>query len=533
MNYILHSYKIVLFFLVTCPLSIEAISEPEGSSYFFYQQPEYPRDCKEARDQCSSDHSSGVYIIKPDGYPQPFEANCNNDIEAGGWTVIQRRFDDSMAFKRNWEDYKSGFGFLSNEFWIGLKKLSYLTNQADCELRIDMVLSNGSSFYVKYNSFRISDEWSDYALVSADLFRSNWSCIVSTCPPNMTHESCTCQSLTMCTHPTGQTDCYTDCEETCVPEGCLVTETNSYILNGDSFINADCTQTCTCIGNQLSCNADYACSTDASCTVKDGFRKCHCNEGYEGDGETCIRNSFKDCYEAYQAGHTTDGVYTLLPTGWTGSAFTVFCDMTTAGGGWTVIQRRVDGVTDFYRGWDEYREGFGAREAGNDFWLGNEKMYNLTNQKDYKLRVDIVTSDGSSKYQEYASIRIDDESTKYRLSLGSSTGTAGNSLHSCSNGGQFSTRDQDNDGCSVHDFAKGNRGAWWYNSQECSHHCTACYYSYKYYCYDFETRSGCFNVGSVSNLNGDYNGGNGQDIFWSHYHCNLNSAEMKIRPSTL
>ncbi|KAJ8033066.1 Angiopoietin-related protein 7 [Holothuria leucospilota] len=530
MNYILHIYKITLLFLSTSLLSIEVTSTQEDSSYFFYQQPEYPRDCKEARDQCSSDNLSGVYTIKPDGYAQPFEVYCNNDIASGGWTVIQRRTDGSVTFKRDWEYYKRGFGFLSNEFWIGNEKLSYLTNQAVYELRIDIVLSNGSSFNVKYNTFRISDEWSDYSLVHADVFRSNWSCIVSSCPLNMTQESCTCQSL--CTDPIGQTDCYTDCVETCVPEGCLVTETNSFISNGDSFINDDCTQNCTCLDNQFICNTDYECSTDATCTVKDGIRKCYCNDGFEGNGEICIRNSFTDCYEAYQAGHTTDGVYTLLPTGWTGPAFTVFCDMTTAGGGWTVFQRRVDRVTDFYRGWNEYREGFGSQEAGNDFWLGNEKIYYLTNQKDNKLRVDIVTSGGSSKYQEYASFRIDDESTKYRLSFGSSTGTAGNYLNRCNNGGKFSTRDQDNDGCNVHDFAEGHRGAWWYNTQECSHLCTACYYSYRY-CDYFETRSGCNNIASDSNLNGDYNGGNGENIFWYYSNCNLNSAEMKIRPSSV
>ncbi|KAJ8034028.1 Angiopoietin-related protein 7 [Holothuria leucospilota] len=521
---VLHIYKVLLLLLSTCLLTIEVTSTQEGSTYFFYQQAEFPRDCKEVRNQCSSGNFSGVHTIKPDGYPQPFEVYCYNDISSGGWTVIQRRTDDSLTFQREWEDYKSGFGFLSSEFWIGLNKLSYLTNQAVYELRIDMELSNGSSFYVKYNSFRISDEWSNYALVSANVFRSNLSCIISTCPLNLTRDECTCQRS--CTDPIGQTDCYTDCVEICVPEGCLVTETNSYISNGDSVINADCSQNCTCIDNQLTCNQNYECSTDATCTVKNEIRKCYCNEGFEGDGQTCVRNTFTDCYDAYQAGHTTDGVHTILPTGWTGSAFTVFCDMTTAGGGWTVIQRRTDGVTDFYKTWNEYKQGFGSREVGNDFWLGNEQIYYLTNQKGYKLRVDIVTSGGSPKYEEYTSFQIGDESTKYRLSYSGASGTASDGLY-YSNGKQFSTRDQDNDGCGSHDYAEGHSGGWWYTDNWCS----GCYGTY---CYNFETGSSCKGNGAYANLNGVYNGGNGKNIFWYYYYyCNLNSAEMKIRPSSV
>jgi hypothetical protein len=33
-----------------------------------------------------------------------------------------------------------------------------------------------------------------------------------------------------------------------------------------------------------------------------------------------------------------------------------------------VIQRRIDGQTDFYRGWSEYEVGFG--DLTKEFWLG-------------------------------------------------------------------------------------------------------------------------------------------------------------------
>lgn len=37
----------------------------------------------------------------------------------------------------------------------------------------------------------------------------------------------------------------------------------------------------------------------------------------------------------------------------------VFCEMDYMGGGWTVMQRRTDGLTDFKRPWADYANGFG------------------------------------------------------------------------------------------------------------------------------------------------------------------------------
>jgi len=40
-----------------------------------------------------------------------------------------------------------------------------------------------------------------------------------------------------------------------------------------------------------------------------------------------------------------------------------------------VFQRRVDGTTDFYRDWAEYKAGFG--DVYNEYWLGNTLVTDL------------------------------------------------------------------------------------------------------------------------------------------------------------
>ena len=44
------------------------------------------------------------------------------------WTVIVRRFDGSGDYNRSWAEYKSGFGDVSGEAWLGNEYLHYLTN---------------------------------------------------------------------------------------------------------------------------------------------------------------------------------------------------------------------------------------------------------------------------------------------------------------------------------------------------------------------------------------------------------------------
>ena len=73
-------------------------------------------------------------------------------------------------------------------------------------------------------------------------------------------------------------------------------------------------------------------------------------------------------------GSEKSGVYNINSDG--RLLFKVFCDMDASNGGWTVIQRRADGSVDFSITWADYKFGFGS--LNNEFWLGNEKIHQLT-----------------------------------------------------------------------------------------------------------------------------------------------------------
>ncbi|XP_078356716.1 microfibril-associated glycoprotein 4-like isoform X2 [Oculina patagonica] len=208
----------------------------------------------------------------------------------------------------------------------------------------------------------------------------------------------------------------------------------------------------------------------------------------------------KSCAELHKSGQRISGVYTIDPDG--SGAFDVFCDQTTAGGGWTVFQKRMDGSVDFYRNWADYKRGFG--NLSGEFWLGLDKIHRLTKTKN-RLRVDLEDTENKTAYAEYDMFAVTSERTKYKLSLGTYSGTAGDSL-SWHRGYPFSTKDQDNDGAG-YSCAVTHKGAWWYK-----------------YCHH-------------SNLNGLYHHGkhskSGEGVNWYHWkggYYSAKRAEMKIRP---
>nr|KAG5689291.1 hypothetical protein BaRGS_033083 [Batillaria attramentaria] len=78
-----------------------------------------------------------------------------------------------------------------------------------------------------------------------------------------------------------------------------------------------------------------------------------------------------------------------------------------------VIQRRVDGSVDFYRGWQEYEDGFG--DVHGEYWLEHSCI----------LRVDLEAFDGDTAYAVYSHFNISGPEDNYRLHVSDYNGTAG------------------------------------------------------------------------------------------------------------
>ncbi|XP_048733888.1 angiopoietin-related protein 7-like [Ostrea edulis] len=196
-----------------------------------------------------------------------------------------------------------------------------------------------------------------------------------------------------------------------------------------------------------------------------------------------------------------DGVYDIVPDNIT--SVRVYCDMTTDRGGWTVIQRRFDGKTDFHRKWNDYKKGFGNPDR--EYWLGNDKIHALTNKRNQELHIDMEKFTGSMVYARYSHFSVGSESSEYRLSISDYSGNAGDMMIQAYtlNGMSFTTKDRDNDGNRGYNCAvKYHTGGWWYNS--CAH----------------------------SDLNGVYqpsNNRNERGLFWGINDENMKTTKMMVR----
>ena len=70
---------------------------------------------------------------------------------------------NAYAFRRSWAEYKLWFGDPATQYWIGLDRLSELS-QGDCRVRFDFQSTLGLFYYAQYTTFKVGDASTNYTL---------------------------------------------------------------------------------------------------------------------------------------------------------------------------------------------------------------------------------------------------------------------------------------------------------------------------------------------------------------------------------
>jgi len=146
-------------------------------------------------------------------------------------------------------------------------------------------------------------------------------------------------------------------------------------------------------------------------------------------------------------------------------------------GGWTVIQKRMNGKVDFQQKWAEYVTGFG--NLSGEHWIGLENIHLLTQQRPLKyriqyseskpkLRIDFEDWDGLQMHVEYkrflvsgANSRYDIYSLKRPLSTEMSLMIRYGLLQA-----YFSTVDNDS---TASNCPARHKGGWWWYRNKCGY----------------------------------------------------------------
>ncbi|XP_075054532.1 fibrinogen gamma chain isoform X2 [Mixophyes fleayi] len=193
----------------------------------------------------------------------------------------------------------------------------------------------------------------------------------------------------------------------------------------------------------------------------------------------------KDCQEVANKGARVSGLYYIKPLK-AKQQFLVYCEIGPSGSAWTVLQRRLDGSVDFNKNWNQYKEGFGYLSPTDttEFWLGNEKIHQITTQSTtpYVLRIDMEDWSGQKSTADYSTFRVNPEKDNYRLTYAYFIdGDAGDAFDgfdfgddasdkffTSHNGMQFSTYDRDNDKFDGN-CAEQDGSGWWMNRCHAGH----------------------------------------------------------------
>ncbi|VDI19987.1 Hypothetical predicted protein [Mytilus galloprovincialis] len=110
------------------------------------------------RIQCGDDELCYMHHYVTESGIYGFDFGCASK------QVIQRRFNGSVNFYRDWQHYKNGLGQASGEYWIGNDIIHALTADLNHALMVIMTDYNNVTKYAEYSSFRETNDKNGYQL---------------------------------------------------------------------------------------------------------------------------------------------------------------------------------------------------------------------------------------------------------------------------------------------------------------------------------------------------------------------------------
>jgi len=79
-----------------------------------------------------------------------------------GWIIIQQHLGYTFDWQLPWAGYKTGFGSIDADFWLGLEKIHLLTSSQAYRLRVELQDRSTELWYsAEYWLFMIGDELND------------------------------------------------------------------------------------------------------------------------------------------------------------------------------------------------------------------------------------------------------------------------------------------------------------------------------------------------------------------------------------
>ena len=117
-----------------------------------------PKDCGDVEGRTNGFHD--IYI---GGKAVP--VHCSYTVRGPGWTLIQKRVDNTTDFDRTWQEYKEGFGRPEHNFWLGNENIHLLTKAHSYELLINLTLEGGGTRLRAFPHFELLNEQDMYQLI--------------------------------------------------------------------------------------------------------------------------------------------------------------------------------------------------------------------------------------------------------------------------------------------------------------------------------------------------------------------------------